>query len=148
MDAIIRVGNEEELVWEGDVKFTFWIMLSWKCLSRTCRLSGQNRGVEMPSQSPEDSVRGWKKRGRSTLTLSSDADSKTGRREWVQSRKPDKRLKGFHSKLQWTKDKLSSVSADQEREIVEERVAWGGRAVKNTRPNKNRSAEGLHKVEI
>lgn len=36
--------------------------------------------VEMPSQSPEDSVRGWKKRGRSTLTLSSDADSKTGRK--------------------------------------------------------------------
>ena len=27
-------------------------------------------------------------------------------------------------------------------------MAWGGRAVKNTRPNQNRSAEGLHKVKI
>ena len=36
--------------------------------------------MERPFQSPGDIGRGWKKRGRSTLTQSSDADSKIGRK--------------------------------------------------------------------
>lgn len=37
--------------------------------------------VEMHPRAQKIGVRGWKKRGRSTLTLSSDADSKTEERE-------------------------------------------------------------------
>ena len=36
--------------------------------------------MEILFQSPGDDVRRWKRRGTFTLTLSSDADSKTGRK--------------------------------------------------------------------
>lgn len=103
--------------------------------------------MEILFQGSGDDVRRWKSRGTSTLTLSSDADSKTGRKSGNNLGNQVK-ISGFRLKksTEQSKRQASSVSADQKEKSW--RKGWHGRGCEDHKAKQKSVSRGTQQSQI